>query len=116
MKTLTLSLLCTVFALSTAKPWFGKLNGRFDDMGYFHKSAEEKLGLQASTVASVQQKSGREICQSATFSHLGLTTYVHVCESGLDYQGKPASLLLCNVVICYNKLCSQCRQEKVLFR
>ncbi len=101
MKTLTLSLLCTVFALSTAKPWFGKLNGRFDDMGYFHKSAEEKLGLlQASTVASVQQKSGREICQSATFNHMGLSTYVHVCESGLDSQGisQLACMLLCNLL------------------
>ncbi len=90
MKTLTLSLLCTIFALSTAKPWFGKLNGHFDDMGYFHTSAEEKLGLQASSVAIVQQKSGRQICQSATYGHSGLTTYVHVCESGLDSQGKPA--------------------------
>ncbi|XP_064396988.1 uncharacterized protein LOC135343884 isoform X2 [Halichondria panicea] len=87
MKLFTLSLLYTVFSLSTAKRRIGKLRGHFDDMGYFHKS---EMGLlQASSMASVQQSEpGREICQSATYSHIGLTTYVHICESGFDSQGK----------------------------
>ncbi len=98
MKLFTLSLLCTVFSLSTAKRRIGKLRGHFDDMGYFHKS---EMGLlQASSVASVQQpEPGREICQSATYSHTDLTTYVHICESGFDSQGK---LLLILAIYIYN--------------
>ncbi len=46
------------------------------------------MSLKKLSMATVQEKSGEEICQSARYSHKGVTTYVHVCESGMDSQGK----------------------------
>ncbi len=81
MKTIALFLLCTVFALSTAKP------SHDDYLGFLIKAIEKQMRLQTSSVASVQEKPGEEICQSATYRHKTDKTYVHVCES--EREGKP---------------------------
>ncbi len=89
MKTIALFLLCTVFALSTAKPSHG------DYLGSLIKAIEKQMRLRTSSVASVQEKSGEEICQSATYSHDTSKTYVHVCESESNSQGKPCMQATC---------------------
>ncbi len=59
------------------------------------------MRLQTSSVVSVQEKPGEEICQSATYIHNNLNTYVHVCESGVNAEGKPCMHACISLVLSF---------------
>ena len=109
MKTNALLLMCTLFALATAKPWYdrsssyiskaqsssphhGHKSGYFDSEGYYHHSqaktsqiSENSLSLVPPTIYHYDESN---ICKSAKYKSGDFFTYIHVCESGESRSGE----------------------------
>ena len=109
MKTFSSVLLCTTFALAAATRWYSnpykaraQKAGFFDSEGYYHRAAETAMthdlsspSIQARQQTTthntfrplqqvVTQQSSTPGCQTARYGSGVLSTYLHICESGVS--------------------------------